>query len=172
MANLHSKVCAVTKLASLFESARAGVVFTQTIEAAEEAAMNLRSQYVMAAAVHAEMSYKERATNIAALQEESLRVLCAPKILDEGVDIPNLDLGVVLSASRTKRQMIQRLGRVIRRKDDGRTANFIVVYAIDTVEDPAKGAHEGFLDLVRNSAAKETVLNKWDAITVKRTLKL
>ncbi len=42
--------------------------------------------------------------------------------------------------------MIQRMGRVLRRKPDGRSARFVVVYGAFTVEDPAFGAHEGFLD--------------------------
>ena len=42
--------------------------------------------------------------------------------------------------------MIQRMGRVLRRKPDGRVAHLIIVYAAGTVEDPALGAHDGFLD--------------------------
>ena len=42
--------------------------------------------------------------------------------------------------------MIQRMGRVLRRKADGRAARFVIVFVVGTVEDPALGAHEGFLD--------------------------
>ena len=74
-------------------------------------------------------------------------------MLDEGVDVPAADLAVILAASRSRRQMIQRMGRVLRRKPDGRAARFIIVYARGTVEDPALGAHEGFLDEITPVAA-------------------
>lgn len=56
------------------------------------------------------------------------------------------DLSVVVAASRTRRQMVQRMGRVIRPKGDDRHATFRIVYARDTREDPATGAHEIWLD--------------------------
>ena len=49
-----------------------------------------------------------------------------------------------LTASRSRRQMIQRMGRVLRREEDGRAAHLVIVHAVGTVEDPAIGAHEGF----------------------------
>ena len=75
--------------------------------------------------------------------------------------MPNIDCGIVLSASRGRRQMIQRLGRVIRKKPDGRSALFLVVFAKDTVEDPQQGAHEGFIAVARAAARSESVLPSW-----------
>ena len=75
-----------------------------------------------------------------------LQAITAPQVLDEGVDVPAADLGVILAASRSRRQMIQRMGRVLRPKPDGRRARFVIVYVAGTVEDPANGAHEGFLE--------------------------
>jgi hypothetical protein len=34
-------------------------------------------------------------------------------VLDEGVDVPEADLGIMVSANRGRRQVVQRLGRVI-----------------------------------------------------------
>jgi hypothetical protein len=42
--------------------------------------------------------------------------------------------------------MVQRMGHVIRPKVDGRAAAFFVVYASGTHEDPARRAHEAFVD--------------------------
>jgi hypothetical protein len=44
--------------------------------------------------------------------------------------------------------MVQRMGRIVRRKTDGRRARFVVAFIRDTIEDPAFGAHESFLDEV------------------------
>jgi len=59
--------------------------------------------------------------------------------------VPEADLGVILAASHSRRQMIQRMGRVIRPNADGRPANFVILYVRGTSEDPADGAHEAFL---------------------------
>jgi hypothetical protein len=40
--------------------------------------------------------------------------------------------------------MIQRLGRVVRKKKDGRYARFAILFAEGTFEDPALGGHEAF----------------------------
>ncbi len=73
-------------------------------------------------------------------------------MLDEGIDVPAADLAVIVGASRSRRQMIQRMGRVLRRKTDGRRARFAILFVEGTVEDPAAGAHEGFLSEVTEIA--------------------
>jgi hypothetical protein len=70
----------------------------------------------------------------------------APLVLDEGVDVPEANLALILAASKTRRQMIQRLGRVVRRKPDGGHAHLALVVARGTSEDPACGAHLGFIN--------------------------
>src|SRR5699024_5718026 len=81
------------------------------------------------------------------------KALVAPTVLDEGIDIPQIDLGIVMGGSKSRRQMIQRMGRVLRLKSDGRSATFIVVYAENTVEDITQNdGREGCLDLIVQSA--------------------
>ena len=73
--------------------------------------------------------------------------MVAPRVLDEGIDVPDADLGIVVNASRTRRQMIQRMGRILRRKRPGVGARFVILYATDTIEDPSmRFERDGFLD--------------------------
>ena len=51
--------------------------------------------------------------------------------------------------------MIQRMGRVIRLKKDGRSARILMLYIQGTGEDPDMGGHESFLNLVRPFASTE-----------------
>ncbi len=52
-----------------------------------------------------------------------------------------------MSASRTRRQMIQRMGRILRRKQPGVAARFVIMFAKDTLEDPMQRVErDGFLD--------------------------
>ena len=61
--------------------------------------------------------------------------------------MPDANLGIVMSASRTRRQMIQRMGRILRRKRAGVAARFLIMFAKDTLEDPANRVErDGFLD--------------------------
>lgn len=163
LANTSAKVDVFDEVTELIEMSQGTVVFTQTIDAANEAAWRLRENHITAAAVHSKLDPAERRAGLDSLEDRSVQAVCAPKILDEGIDIPNVDLGVVMSASRSRRQMIQRLGRVIRLKPDGRAARFVVLFAENTVEDPAGGSHEGFIQMVRDVARSETVLDAgWD----------
>jgi superfamily II DNA or RNA helicase len=70
--------------------------------------------------------------------------------------VPDADVAVVLATFRTRRQLVQRLGRVLRVKSDGREARLLLAHAVDTAEDPARGGHADFLDDVRE-VAREVV---------------
>lgn len=48
--------------------------------------------------------------------------------------------------------MIQRMGRVLRKKADQRQARFAVFYVESTIEDPSQGAHETFLQEITDVA--------------------
>ena len=81
------------------------------------------------------------------LRTRRLDAVAAPRVLDEGIDVPDANLGIVMSASRTRRQMIQRMGRILRRKRPGVAARFVIMFAKDTLEDPANRMdRDGFLD--------------------------
>jgi superfamily II DNA or RNA helicase len=88
-----------------------------------------------------------------------LKVVCAPRILDEGIDVPEAELAIIVAASKSRRQMIQRMGRVIRLKRDGRPARILLTYVRGTSEDPAYGGHEAFLDEVVPYALSSSVLD-------------
>lgn len=82
------------------------------------------------------MPKDDRAQGMDDFRSGASQILAAPRLLDEGIDVPEADLGVIVSANRSQRQMVQRLGRVIRKKEDGRHGRLVVLYSKDTVEDP------------------------------------
>jgi len=146
LAETPAKAAALDALVPSVRRCDRAIVFTQSIRAAERATDRLRRHAVPAAAIHSQLDWAQRRSTLSRFAAGDLRALAAPQVLDEGVDVPAADLAIILAASRSRRQMIQRMGRVLRRKPDGRSARFVVVYAANTVEDPALGAHEGFLD--------------------------
>ncbi len=153
LADMPARRHALDGLAPRVAASGRSIVFTHDIAAAERAAAQLRRHGISAAAIHSHIAPTARRDVLARFESGALRAVAAPQVLDEGVDVPAADVAVVLAASRSRRQMIQRMGRVLRRKDDGRTACLVIVHAAGTVEDPATGAHEGFLDEVLPVAA-------------------
>ena len=146
LADTTGKAAALDTLLPTLERSERAIVFTQSIAAAERAASRLRLGGLATAAIHSQLEAAERRAVLSHFAGGELRAVTAPQVLDEGVDVPAADLAIILAASRSRRQMIQRMGRVLRRKPDGRVAHLIIVYAAATVEDPALGAHDGFLD--------------------------
>jgi superfamily II DNA or RNA helicase len=135
---------------------RAGrsIVFADTVDQAEDAARVLVRGGVAAETVHGQLADDRRRIRLAQFRRGRIDALVAPRVLDEGVDVPDADRAVVLAAFRTRRQLIQRLGRVLRRKPDGREARLLLAVAADTAEDPDRGGHEDFLGEVRDVATE------------------
>jgi superfamily II DNA or RNA helicase len=148
LAETPSKDDALARLAPAIDAADRTIVFTQSIASSERACALLAGHGLRAGVVHSEQTGPFRREVLRHFGEGHLDVITAPRILDEGVDVPAADLAVIVGASRSRRQMIQRMGRVLRRKPDGRRARFAVLCVEGTVEDPSQGAHEAFLDEV------------------------
>ncbi len=145
LADTPAKDSALRQLAPAVGAADRTIIFTQSIVATERACGVLTTCGLRAAALHSALGGSERSERLRGFAAGELDALAAPRVLDEGVDIPAADLAVIVSASRSRRQMVQRMGRVLRRKPDGRRARFAVLFVEGTVEDPACGAHEAFL---------------------------
>lgn len=135
---------------------RRALVFTDTVDQAEHAAKVLADAGVAAEELHGGLTDKRRRIRMAQFRNGNLSCVVAPRVLDEGVDVPEAEVAVVLAAFRSRRQMVQRLGRVLRVKADGREAALLIAYATGTREDPANGAHDDFLKEVRE-VAREVV---------------
>lgn len=143
-AQAAGKVDLVRQLGEVLSDKRT-LVFTDTVDQAELAARQLAMWGLAAEEVHGDLPKDKRRIRLAQFANGNLAAVAAPRVLDEGVDVPDADVAIVLAAFRTRRQMIQRLGRVLRQKDDGREAVLVIGYAKDTREDPDHGAHEDFL---------------------------
>jgi superfamily II DNA or RNA helicase len=61
--------------------------------------------------------------------------IVAANVLDEGVDVPDANVAVVLSGSGSEREFTQRLGRVLRPKTDGGRALLYELVSEETAEE-------------------------------------
>jgi RNA polymerase primary sigma factor len=153
---LSSAGAKLDRLRALLPSIKAAertIIFSQTQAAAKTAVERLADPGISGAVLHAGMDVDERRDVFAGFEDGTHDLVAAPRLLDEGVDVPAADLAIVLAASRSRRQMIQRMGRVIRPKADGRLARLAIFYVEGTSEDPEQRAHEDFVDVIESSAA-------------------
>lgn len=153
LSNAQKKYEWISELATAVQKSRGAIVFTRRVDAAEQISAELASGDVAVEAVHSGLSRAQRRDRLGALRRGRLQAVVAPTVLDEGIDVPDVDLGVVMGGSKSRRQMIQRMGRVLRLKADGRKATFVIVYAKNTVEDVTEGdGVAGCLDLLVDTA--------------------
>ena len=82
-----------------------------------------------------------------ALQNDLTKAIISPQILDEGVNIPNAQIGLFLGKGNGKyRQTVQRMGRVLRKKENEDKALLILAVGMYTREDPGAQGEDVFPD--------------------------
>jgi superfamily II DNA or RNA helicase len=62
------------------------------------------------------------------------RSIVTSKVLDEGVDVPEASIGIILSGSGSRREFIQRLGRILRPKTKRKGAILYEIVSKETIE--------------------------------------
>lgn len=144
LTNAKNKMNVLDGIAPVIAESQGTLVFSQTVDSSTQAARLLQRAGIETKAVSSESKPHERRGAMQLFANGFAKVLCAPRILDEGIDVPDSDLAVVLSGSKQPRQTIQRLGRIIRRKKDGRHGRFVVLYAVNTIEDEKRNQEQQF----------------------------
>jgi superfamily II DNA or RNA helicase len=152
LADATVKTDVLGELAPALAAADRAIVFTRSIETAALASGVLAARGLRSGVIHSGLPAADRRAVLGAFAAGRMDAISAPRVLDEGIDVPAADVAVIVGASHTRRQMVQRMGRVLRVKADGRLARFAVLFVQDTIEDPAHGAHESFLGEVTDVA--------------------
>jgi superfamily II DNA or RNA helicase len=70
---------------------------------------------------------KERLDVLRGLEEGVYPALVANRVLDEGVDLPEVKVAIVLGGTGSSRQAKQRLGRVLRKSGNSRAVLYEVI---------------------------------------------
>ncbi|RLG99987.1 hypothetical protein DRO19_00800 [Candidatus Bathyarchaeota archaeon] len=110
------------------------LLFTESIDAVEILKRFLAKHGISALTYHSKMPKQKRALNLKRWGSGKVKVLLSVRALDEGIDVPDASVGVFHASGRTKRQIVQRLGRILRPKPDGSPAKIYVVWAERTIE--------------------------------------
>ena len=86
-------------------------------------------------AITNETGANERREILSRFREGTYSRVVAANVLDEGVDVPDASVGVVLSGSGSEREFTQRLGRILRPKNDGGRAVLYELVSAETAEE-------------------------------------
>jgi len=70
---------------------------------------------------------KERQAILDRFKAGTYTAIVASNVLNEGVDVPDASIGVILSGSASAREFIQRLGRILRRGDNKQAVLYEVI---------------------------------------------
>ncbi|MHA1819728.1 MAG: DEAD/DEAH box helicase, partial [Promethearchaeota archaeon] len=87
------------------------IIFSENISFVE-----LISRTFLIPALTSNTSNNERKTILRKFREGVYRILATGKVLDEGIDVPEASVGIIISGTSVPRQYIQRLGRILRPK--------------------------------------------------------
>ena len=120
---------------------------------------------------------KETAQIIQAFQEGTLGILTAKRVLDEGVNIPQIEKAFILASTTVERQWVQRRGRLLRTcRETGKTHSEIHDFIalppdLDNIDDTARALIESelkriqaFARLAMNAGKNDGPLNLIDQL--------
>jgi superfamily II DNA or RNA helicase len=88
------------------------IVFTE-----DNATVYLVSRRFLVPAITHKTKMRERSDVLAGLAEGRYAAVATSRVLNEGVDIPDANVAIVMSGSGSVREHVQRLGRVLRKRE-------------------------------------------------------
>lgn len=122
------------------------IVFTENKKQANAFNDIINKKGFRSALYNTDLDNQERAENLDKFKNLELNVLVTCTALDEGFDMPQADGALILSASSSKRQRVQRMGRVLRITENKPNALIITVYSskteFDKLMEEAKHYHQ------------------------------
>lgn len=117
------------------------VIFHQDIRGVEAIASALVEDYdydpTLVVTEHSAMHRTLRDENLESFRCGDARILISCRTLDEGFNVPNVNVGIIAASSSTSTQYIQRMGRILRKKADSKPSQCYRISAKNTVDEYA-----------------------------------
>lgn len=121
-----AKLAYLEHLLSIHKSDRA-LVFTQ-----DNATAHLVARTFLVPVITHQTKVTERSAILAGFAAGTYSAIVTSKVLNEGVDVPDANVAVVLSGSGSVREHVQRLGRILRQREGKRAVLYEIVTARTT----------------------------------------
>ena len=88
----------------------------------------------LAVSYHSGKTKKQREKSLTSFKDNEVNILCSTKALNQGLDIPNANLGIICGLTSKSLSMIQRVGRLIR-FEEGKIGKVVILYVKDSQEE-------------------------------------
>lgn len=105
------------------------IVFTEH----NDLVYRISREFLIPAITH-QTKARERKWILDGFKDGTFRAIATSKVLNEGVDVPSAKIAIVLSGSASPREHLQRLGRILRKSGDRKTAVLYEVVTSATTE--------------------------------------
>jgi superfamily II DNA or RNA helicase len=104
------------------------LVFCEYIKTADYIIKTLKKDKIKAGKFHSKMKSVEKQNLFDKFKNNEVTIMIAVKGLDEGTNIPDCDMGIIVSGSSVERQIVQRIGRVVRVSPNKEYATIFQIY--------------------------------------------
>lgn len=125
----------IAKIAEInYNKGRGVLIILNRIEHGDIISHMLDTLEIPHAFVQGEMEVEEREKHFTDMKQGKLKVLISTSLMDEGVDISGIDALIMGAGGKSLRQVLQRIGRGLRYKDDGENKLYVYDFT-DRVND-------------------------------------
>jgi len=130
--NYHVKFDVVKAICNIHKEDKI-IIFNQYNEQTSNLYWHLLDVGIKTLVVHTGIKKEIRDEALEKFRKDEVNVMLCSRMLDEGYNIPKTDVAVLMANNSTKRQVIQRIGRVLRKK---KNKSFIYeIFCRDTIEE-------------------------------------
>jgi superfamily II DNA or RNA helicase len=105
------------------------LLFTATTDAAYTIA-----EQALIPVITADVPRTERDAILASFRDRRVRAICSARVLNEGVDVPEANIAIIVAGALGVREHVQRVGRILRPNNDKRAIAYELV-TMDTVDE-------------------------------------
>lgn len=116
----------IEKLSEILKMHREGKVFIFTEH--NKMVHRISREFLIPAITYRTVS-KERDEILDNFRSGVYKAVVTSKVLDEGIDVPDADVGIILSGTGSQRAFIQRLGRILRKKEEKEAVLYEIISA-------------------------------------------
>jgi len=100
------------------------IIFTNDNDSAYE----VSKKFLIPAITH-RTGVRERSWILSALASSEVNAVATSRVLNEGVDVPDVNVAIVMSGTGSVREHVQRLGRILRKKEGKRAILYELITA-------------------------------------------
>lgn len=127
------------------------IIFHENIQGADALHRALKQLGANCTIYHSSLSTASRRSNLAEFRAGTFNILITCRALDEGMNIPETNIAIIASSTKSTRQRIQRLGRVLRPHKRKEMAQIYTLYCTNSERENLKAEEATISDEIQVS---------------------